>query len=78
MDLVGNVLKISFEKGLIDKGYFCGMDQLLDFYKLDNVHYIGIVFLGSMFFQFRIMSMSYDKIQYLVSVQICPIVDHFS
>jgi len=50
MDPVGNVLKISFEKGLIEKGYFCGVGQLLDFYKLDNIHYIGIILLGYVFF----------------------------
>ena len=78
MDPVGNVLKISFEKHLIDKGYFCGVDQLLDFYKLDIIHYIGTIFLDSIFFQFRIKSMSYVEIKYHVPVQIRPFVDHFT
>jgi len=50
MDPIGNVLKFSFEKNLIDKGYFCNIDQLMYFYKLDNIHYIGTIFLGSVFF----------------------------
>jgi len=70
--------KFHLKKVWLIKGYFCGVDQLLDFYKLDNIHYIGIMFLGSVFFQFRIMSMSYDEIKYHVFVQIRPTVDHFS
>jgi len=63
-DPVGNYLMLEFEESFMQNRSFRIAREISNFYNLDDLYWLGILYCGHCYFQIRIFSLAMKEIEY--------------
>jgi len=63
-DSVGNYLMVEFEECFMQNRSFRIAREISNFYKLDDLYWLGILYCGHRYFQIRIFNLAMKEIDY--------------
>jgi len=69
-DPLGNYIMVEFEDSMIETRSFRIARALANFYKLNDLYWLAILYCGDRYFQFRIFSLPMKEIDYPESTMV--------